>query len=265
MAAPSEFSVVDLNTSFADQTPQAVLAWVFKTFGRRAALCCGFGVEGVAILDMLMKIEPAARVFTLDTGRLAPQTYELIDKCARRYGTRLEVFFPSADEVEKMVAAHGINLFYNSVEQRQTCCEVRKIHPLRRALSGMSVWITGLRKEQSSERQVVEMLEIDTEHGGILKVNPLAHWSEAQVWSYVRDHGVPYNSLYDAGYTSIGCLPCTRASRPGEDPRAGRWWWEQDQPKECGIHNFRRNGTRQLAIGDGQDPVPTEAPTNGRK
>ena len=182
----------------------------------------GFG-SSVVILDLLMKLDVGARVFTLDTGRLSPETYDLIDRCVRRYGTKLEFYFPAADETEAMVMSHGINLFYDSVELRQTCCRTRKLLPLKRALSGLSAWITGLRRGQSAERGNIEMLEVDAEHGSILKINPLAHWSEDAVWRYVREYDVPYNALYNHGYTSIGCAPCTRATSKGEDLRAGRW------------------------------------------
>ena len=233
--------IAEQNALFAAKTPQDLLAWALSFFDRGVGLCCGFGLEGVALLDMLMKIDSQARVFTLDTGRLAGETYDLIERCVRKYGTRLELFFPQHEQVEAMVSAHGINLFYDSVDLRRRCCEVRKVIPLQRALQGFSAWITGLRKGQSGERSSISLIEVDNEHEGILKLNPLANWSEEEVWSYIRENHVPYNRLYDQGYASVGCAPCTRPTRPGEDLRAGRWWWEQDQVKECGLHGFSRD------------------------
>jgi len=156
------------------------------------------------------------------------------------YGLAIDVFFPRTEALEAMVRAHGVNLFYASVENRKLCCGVRKVEPLGRALEGLDAWITGLRREQAVTRGRVRKVEIDADHGGILKLNPLADWSWDRVWGYIRDHAVPYNALHDEGFPSIGCAPCTRAVKPGEDLRAGRWWWEQDAAaKECGLHPVR--------------------------
>lgn len=214
-----------------------VLGWALARFHPRIALASSFGAEDVVIVDMLMRLDPRARVFSLDTGRLPAETYALADSIRERYGLAIEVYFPRADLVEAMVREHGVNLFYRSVEHRKRCCAVRKVEPLARALAGLDAWITGLRREQAATRAEVRKVEIDADHGGIVKLNPLADWSWEQVWAYIRAHDLPYNALHDRGYPSIGCAPCTRAVEPGEDQRAGRWWWEQDAAaKECGLH-----------------------------
>ena len=212
-----------------------VLRLALETFGQRAALSSSFGAEDMVLIDMLLKIDPKARIFTLDTGRLPQETYNVIDATRERYGATIEVFFPQPDAVQTMVAEHGMNLFYHSVENRKLCCGVRKMEPLRRALSGLDAWITGLRREQSVTRTAVHKVEWD-EGNRLVKVNPLVDWSHEDVWKYIREHNVPYNALHDRGYPSIGCGPCTRAVQPGEHERAGRWWWEHPETKECGLH-----------------------------
>lgn len=230
---------------------QAVLEWAARTFGSDFALAASFGAEDVVLIDMLAQLGSPARVFTIDTGRLPEETYELMDRLRARYGLPIEVHFPHPESVEPMVRAHGVNLFYSSVEQRKRCCHVRKVEPLQRALASLSAWATGLRREQAPSRSGVQKVELDTAHGGIVKVNPLADWSWEDVWSYIRGREVPYNPLHDRGYPSIGCAPCTRPVAPGEDMRAGRWWWEQDAHKECGLHvagATRGNGGRRHGI-----------------
>ena len=228
-----------------DETLEAMdavelLGWALERFRPRIALASSFGAEDVVLIDLLMELDPRARVFTLDTGRLHSETYALAQALRDRYGLAIDVFFPRTEALEAMVRAHGVNLFYASVENRKLCCGVRKVEPLGRALQGLDAWITGLRREQAVTRGRVRKVEIDADHGGILKLNPLADWSWDRVWGYIRDHAVPYNALHDAGFPSIGCAPCTRAVRPGEDLRAGRWWWEQDAAaKECGLHPVR--------------------------
>ena len=217
-----------------------LLGWALERFRPRIALASSFGAEDVVLIDMLMELDPRARVFTLDTGRLHSETYALAQALRDRYGLAIDVYFPRTEAVEAMVRAHGVNLFYGSVENRKRCCGVRKVEPLGRALEGLDAWITGLRREQAVTRGRVRKVEIDADHGGIVKLNPLADWSGDRVWGYIRDHAVPYNALHDEGFPSIGCAPCTRAVRPGEDLRAGRWWWEQDAAaKECGLHPVR--------------------------
>jgi phosphoadenosine phosphosulfate reductase len=214
---------------------QDVLRLALEKFGRHAALSSSFGAEDMVLIDMLMTFGSTARIFTLDTGRLPQETYNVIDATRQKYGATIEVFFPQPDAVQNMVAEHGMNLFYHSVDNRKLCCGVRKMEPLRRALSGLDAWITGLRREQSVTRTAVHKIEWD-ESNKLVKVNPLVDWSHEDVWNYIREHNVPYNALHDRGYPSIGCAPCTRAVQPGEHERAGRWWWEHPETKECGLH-----------------------------
>lgn len=226
-----------LNEKFEGQSPQTVLEWALERFHPRIALSSSFGAEDVALIDMLWRINPQARIFTLDTLRLPTETYTVIDQIRARYGTNLEVFYPDMNRVRPMVEEHGFNLFYKSIEFRKLCCNVRKVEPLERAMADLVAWITGLRRDQATTRASVQKVEIDEAHGNRIKLNPLAEWTWEQVWEYVRANQVPYNELHDNGYPSIGCAPCTRAVRPGEDPRAGRWWWEGDpNAKECGLH-----------------------------
>src|SRR5438309_5549157 len=232
---PDQMNV--LNTRFAATGPQEVLSWALDEFHPRIALASSFGAEDVVLIDMLHKINPAARVVTLDTLRLHTETYDVIDRIRARYGDNVEAFYPDLAAVDMLVRERGYNCFYASVENRKACCGIRKVEPLGRALAGLDAWITGLRRDQAATRSDVQPLEIDEVHGGIVKLNPLADWTNDDVWSYIREHDVPYNALHDRGYPSIGCEPCTRAVAPDEDARAGRWWWEQDAvAKECGIH-----------------------------
>jgi phosphoadenosine phosphosulfate reductase len=221
---------------FSAAPPQELLRWALDAFGTGVALAWS-GAEDVAVLDMMHAIDPArTRVFTLDTGRLNPETYEFIDVVRRQYGIPVEVFFPEAAAVERMVREKGVNLFYHSLEDRKLCCRLRKVEPLRRALAGRDGWITGQRRGQSLTRSSLRKVEIDADHGGIVKLNPLADWTTAQVFDYLKARKVPRNRLHEQGYPSIGCAPCTRAVKPGEDERSGRWWWENSDSKECGLH-----------------------------
>ncbi len=222
--------------SFESTSTQEILTWALKEFHPKIALASSFGTEDVALIDMVVKIAPKARIFTLDTGRLPQETYDVMDKIRDKYKIQIETYFPEAASVERMVNEKGYNLFYHSIENRKECCGVRKVEPLKRALKGLKAWITGLRREQSVTRSDVAKVEIDDTHGGIYKINPLAEWTRQQVWDYIKKNGVPYNKLHDQGYLSIGCDPCTRAVKPGEDERAGRWWWERPDQKECGLH-----------------------------
>jgi phosphoadenosine phosphosulfate reductase len=216
--------------------PREAVAWAVDTFGDGLALACSFSAEDVVLVDLLVKRSPRPRVFCLDTGRLHQATYDTMDAVRLKYGIAIESYFPRTEAVEAMVRAKGPNLFYDSVENRKECCRVRKVEPLGRALAGLSAWMTGLRREQGTTRTDVPVVERDEVHGGIVKVNPLAAWTWDEVWAYVRANRLPYNRLHDAGFPSIGCEPCTRAVNPGEDPRAGRWWWELPESKECGLH-----------------------------
>lgn len=213
-----------------------ILKWADETFGRQVALASSFGAEDVVLIDMWVRINPRARIFTLDTGRLHQETYNLIDKIRRHYKIEIEFCFPDTSKVEEMLNKHGPNLFYESVDFRKLCCQWRKIEPLNRILSKLEAWICGLRREQAVTRTEINKVEIDEAHHGIVKINPLADWSEAEVWNYLKENQVPYNVLHEQGYPSIGCAPCTRAIKPGEDIRAGRWWWENPETKECGLH-----------------------------
>ena len=223
---------------------QDLLRWGFDRFAPRIALSASFGSpDGLVLLDLMHQIDPSkTRVFTLDTGRLPQETYDLMDQVRRRYGIDVEVYFPDAIRVEEMVLGKGLNLFYESVENRRECCHVRKVEPLGRALATVDGWITGLRRDQSTTRAAIAKAEPDPSRAGLWKIAPLADWSSDRVWSYVRERDLPYNALHDRGYPSIGCAPCTRAVEPGEDERAGRWWWEQEGSRECGIHFDPRYG-----------------------
>jgi phosphoadenosine phosphosulfate reductase len=223
---------------------QEILTWALKNFAPRIALSCSFGApEGLVLLDMMHRIDPASRVFLIDTGRLPQATYDLVDRVRDRYDKQVEVVFPRAEDVEQMVRKRGLNLFYESVEARQLCCNVRKVEPLNRYLAqqGLEAWVTGLRRDQNVTRTDTPKLEIDAAHGDMLKINPIADWSGEDVLGYVRDHGVPINRLHAEGYPSVGCDPCSRAVQPGEDPRSGRWWWEVSETRECGIHTGEEN------------------------
>ncbi len=219
-----------------NKSAEEVLKWALGKYKEKIALASSFGAEDVVLIDMMVKIDPKARIFTLDTGRLPQETYDVMEKIREKYGVRFEVYCPDTGSLEKMVAEHGPNLFYRSIDLRQLCCKVRKIEPLNRALSKLSAWISGLRREQSITRTQIKKVELDEAHDSIIKVNPLADWRERQVWDYIRAKGVPYNALHDQNYPSMGCAPCTRAIKPGEDIRAGRWWWERPEQKECGLH-----------------------------
>jgi phosphoadenosine phosphosulfate reductase len=200
-----------------------------------AAFASSFGAEDMVVLDLLHRLALEVEVFTLDTGRLPEETHELFTVARIRYGVTIRVLHPDTAELEAFVAAHGSNAFYDGIDLRKRCCEIRKTRPLRRALQGKRLWITGLRREQSVTRAHVPVLARDDVHG-LMKLNPLADWSEAEVWDYLQRFDVPVNALHARGFPSIGCAPCTRAVKPGDDPRSGRWWWEQPATRECGLH-----------------------------
>ena len=214
-----------------------LLAWAIERFGRRFAVVTSFQAEGMVVLDLARRVDPGVRVLTLDTGRLPEETYQVIEAVRTGMGLQVEVITPDPDDVAAMVARHGPNLFHKDPALRRLCCHVRKVAPLDRALAGVEAWATGLRRDGGPARAGTPKAEVDDAHGGIVKLNPLADWTRDQVWAYVRSHRLPVNPLYEQGYTSIGCAPCTRPTRPGEDERAGRWWWEADQDRECGLHS----------------------------
>src|SRR5262245_58907353 len=215
---------------------QEILIWAIKNFHPRLSLSCSFGnAEGLVLLDMMHRIEPASRVYVLDTGRLHQPTYDLIDRVRDRYDKNVEVVFPEARAVQAMVRQHGMNLFYESLEKRQLCCRLRKVEPNRRYLAELDGHVTGLRREQGVTRTEVKKVELENDEQ-LVKINPLADWSHDDVAKYVREHNVPINRLHAEGFPSVGCAPCTRAVQPGDDPRSGRWWWENADTRECGLH-----------------------------
>lgn len=223
------------NEEWSGKDPKEVLGFFLKEFKGRIALSTSMGAEDQVITDMVLGLDKSARIFTLDTGRLFPETYNLIDQTKNKYNVDIEVFFPQRDAVEKMVTGKGMNLFYKSIENRKLCCGVRKVEPLMRAFQNLDAWICGLRKDQSVSRFFSKLVEWD-EQNGLIKINPLIDWREEDVWDYIKENDVPYNGLHERGFSSIGCQPCTRAIKPGEDFKAGRWWWEEEEHKECGLH-----------------------------
>ena len=236
------FEIKKTQGELEKKSAQEVLAWALKEFSGKIALASSFGAEDVVLIDMLVgahgraPLQQNIRIFTLDTGRLNEETYEVMDRIRSKYKISIESYFPDSAKVEALERAKGFYSFKESVENRKECCGIRKVEPLNRALKGLSAWITGLRREQSVTRTGVEKIEADEAHTGLYKINPLADWSQEQVWAYIKERKVPYNRLHDQGYPSIGCSPCTRAVKPGEDIRAGRWWWENPEHKECGLH-----------------------------
>ena len=225
-----------LVASTADKTAkaQALLAEIARDFSP-ATFANSLGAEDMVLTDLIVKAKLEIEIFSLDTGRLPLETYDLMAKVQEHYGLKLKVFTPRAELLEPFVRENGINAFYDSVEMRKGCCHVRKVEPLQRALGGKKAWITGMRAQQSATRDGLPVRAFDAGNG-LEKFNPLADWSEKEVWAYIKQHGVPYNALHDKFYPSIGCAPCTRAVTPGEDVRAGRWWWENPETKECGLH-----------------------------
>lgn len=225
-----------LNEELGNKSPEEVISRILDEFGEKVALASSMGAEDQVLTDMLGKLKRNTKIFTIDTGRLFPETYELIAETNKKYGIAIDVYFPEYRKVEAMVKEKGINLFYESVENRKLCCGIRKVETLKRALSGLDVWICGLRKDQSVDRFFNRLVEWD-EANGLIKLNPLINWTEKKVWDYIRNNDVPYNKLHDKGFPSIGCQPCTRAVGPDEEIRAGRWWWEDDGKRECGLHS----------------------------
>jgi phosphoadenosine phosphosulfate reductase len=223
-------------TELSGKSAEAILSWALNQFGhKRVALASSLGAEDQVLTAMLAAASPDSRVFTLDTGRLFQETYNTQQETVKKYGLNFEIYAPAAEDVEQMVGQHGPNLFYESIQKRKLCCEVRKIRPLSRALGTVDAWICGLRREQSITRYGVELIDWDAQYG-IYKICPLYDWSEERVWDYIEKNQVPYNPLQKLGFRSIGCLPCTRAIGPDDDIRAGRWWWESPEQKECGLH-----------------------------
>ena len=217
-------------------TAEEALQWASDNLHPKIAKASSFGAEDSVIMDIMLKINPKFRFFTLDTGRLPQETYDIMDVVRKKYNISIEVLFPDAQEVEDMVREKGVNLFYESVDNRKLCCEIRKVHPINKILNTLDGWITGLRRDQTKNREDLTIFQLDLGHGGILKINPIVDWTSDEIQEYIKKNNLPQNSLLKKGYPSVGCEPCTRAIKPGEDLRAGRWWWEQDENKECGIH-----------------------------
>lgn len=241
-----------------------ILSSAADRFGDRVAIVTSFQDSGTVLVDMAHRAGLDLRVITLDTGRLPPESYQQIERVRDRYGVDVELVLPDHREVERLVRPKGPDLFRSSPEDRRRCCEIRKVRPFRRAARGLDAWIAGVRREHSRERAAIRKVEIDLanrEDGSLLKIHPLADWTSERIWSYLRDHDVPYHPLYDQGYHSIGCAPCTRPSRPGEPARASRWWWE-DEVKECGLHLVHLDaprGGRRASSSRGRAPAPQEA------
>jgi phosphoadenosine phosphosulfate reductase len=225
----------ELAVRFEEEGPEVIIPWALEQFGSRIALASSLQAEEMVILDMAWKVHPGVRVFTLDTGRLHEETYIAMERLRERYGIVIESYFPNREAVESLEREKGFYSFRQSVEERKWCCRIRKLEPLARALKDLDAWITGLRRGQAVTRTAIQKVEYDQSHG-LIKISPVADWSDEQVWNYIRTHDVPYNALHDLGYPSIGCAPCTRAIKAGEDIRAGRWWWEMPESKECGLH-----------------------------
>ncbi len=219
-----------------DATSEEILRVGIEAANGPVSLACSFSLEDVAIIDIAHKAGLNLGVFALDTGRLNEETYEVADALVERYRLKIDWYFPRHDAVEALERAEGLFSFRESLDKRHACCGIRKVEPLSRALKGLKGWVTGMRREQSVTRSDLKAIERDDLNGGILKINPLIDWSEAQLTSYTEEHHLPKNRLYSRGYRSIGCAPCTRAVQPGEDARAGRWWWENPENKECGLH-----------------------------
>ena len=235
MNRPAQEYIDKLNQRFENSTTDELLKFFLLEYDGKIGLSTSMGAEDQVLTKMLADLDKKANIFTLDTGRMFPETYELIERTAARYKVNISVFFPDQSEVEQMVNEKGINLFYESIENRKQCCHIRKIGPLKRALKDLDVWISGLRRSQSVTRTDVKLVEWD-EGFGLLKLNPLIEWTEEQVWANIKEYNIPYNKLHDQGFPSLGCQPCTRVVKPGEDLRAGRWWWELPEHKECGLH-----------------------------
>ncbi|MFA7086356.1 MAG: phosphoadenylyl-sulfate reductase [Aliarcobacter sp.] len=222
-----EDKILSLNTS-------DLIKYILKNHNN-VALSSSLGAEDQVLTDMIFKVDKNSKVFTLDTARLHSETYKVMDETNLKYGVKLEVYFPKFEDVEKLYLTQGVNGHFESIDKRKNCCNIRKIEPLKRALKGVDIWITGLRASQSITRETMPIVEWD-ENFKVIKLNPLINWSEDDVWNYIKENKVPYNKLHDNGFPSIGCEPCTRAIKQGEDIRAGRWWWEDPSHKECGLH-----------------------------
>jgi phosphoadenosine phosphosulfate reductase len=225
-----------LNAQLGGKSAEEIVRWAGESFGRDIKFANSFGAEDVVMMDIIAKVSPNIRVFTLDTGRLNDETYEVMEATRFKYpDIPIEVMFPESAKVEALTREKGFFSFRDSVELRKECCSIRKVQPLKRALADAASWMTGLRRDQSVTRTDTPAIEWD-EGNGMVKVNPIIEWTNDDVWNYIKTQKIPYNKLHDKGFPSIGCAPCTRGIKPGEDIRAGRWWWENPEFKECGLH-----------------------------
>ena len=222
---------------FEAKSSEELLRWSMDQYGDKAGLASSFGMEDMVLIDMIAKLNGPITIFTLDTGRLHEETYELMDRVRSKYGLEIKTYFPDRDKVENLVRGKGFFSFRESVDNRKECCYIRKVEPLNRALGELKAWITGLRRSQGITRTDIPKVLEDADHPPLIKINPLAEWSEEQVMNYIIENNVPINILHKKNYPSIGCAPCTRRVEQGEDIRAGRWWWENPEHKECGLHN----------------------------
>jgi phosphoadenosine phosphosulfate reductase len=235
---PQCYEFAAQNTPMSDDTKinatLEILRAAVRDYGK-VVYSNSLGAESMVLTDLIWKQVPEIEIFTLDTGRLPEETYNLIERLERRYNRRMRIYYPEAATLEALVAKNGINGFYNGVAERISCCHVRKVEPFRRAVQGAGAWVTGVRHEQSATRAQAKALDFDVANG-LAKISPILDWTNDDVWNYIREHKLPYNPLHDKGYPSIGCAPCTRAVEPGADSRSGRWWWENADSKECGLH-----------------------------
>lgn len=235
MVTPQNMNFQTLSDLVKDKNETESLRLLAELFPKQVAFSTSLGYEDQVITDFIFANQLPIRVFTLDTGRMFSETYQVLQKTNAQYNTKIEVLFPKTESVEQLLSQKGPFSFYDSVENRKECCHIRKVEPLNRALAGVKIWITGIRAEQSANRQTMTQIEFDESHQ-LFKYHPLLHWTFDQVKQYVKTHNLPYNPLHDKGFVSIGCAPCTRALREGDDFRAGRWWWEDQSKKECGLH-----------------------------
>ena len=236
MPVPDELELKAFSFLFEAQPPEEILQWAIENYGDKLGIVTSFQASGMTILDMAVKINPNIRVLTLDTGRLPEETYGFMEEVQHYYGIKIDVIYPETQDVQNLVSTHGINMFYRDHQLRLACCHARKVLPLKKALSNLDCWVSGLRRDQWASRANTQKIEFDDKHDNIIKLNPLADWTEEDVLSYTRRNNVPKHPLYAKGFKSIGCAPCTRAVEAGENIRAGRWWWEKNTAKECGIH-----------------------------
>lgn len=228
-------NIEKLNEEFKKISTKDILDWAFKTFGEKIVLASSLGLEDQILTDLSVKLYPGVRIFVLDTGRLHQKTYDVLEESMEKYKIKYEVLFPKFEDVQALGEEHGPNPFYKSLELRQRCCGIRKIEPLKRTLRCYEAWITGLRRAQSITRVEIKKIEWD-DINNIIKLNPISDWTDKEIEGYIYENNIPYNKLFDEGFTSIGCAPCTRATEVGEHPRAGRWWWENPDKRECGLH-----------------------------